>query len=645
MISFDNKQFVISTDKTSYVFELLNTGHLRHLYYGNKDDVSFIKPGWDIGDTIAYDDNKKLFLESELLEVSTCGKGDIKEPFIELINPDGSLTSDFLYKSHSVDKCEIKLHNLPSPHGECEHLCIELKDYHFEIYLYLHFYVYEKEDVICRNAVLVNREKEDIVLQKLMSLQLDFENDDMIFTCFRGSWANEMHKTSSIINQIKLVNSSNVGSSSSRANPFVMISSKDANEDNGDVYGFNLVYSGNHYEAVDTIIQNRSRFVSGINPDRFEFEIKNKESFESPIAVMTYSDKGFNGMSSNMHDFINRHIVRGKYQYNRRPILINTWEAFYFDIEERKLLELARKAKDLGIELFVLDDGWFGGRNDATSSLGDWTCDKNKIPGGLRKLNEDIDMNFGIWVEPEMVNTDSDLYRKHPEWCVEYDHHSEGRNQRYLDLSNDELVDYLIEIMSSVFEESGCTYVKWDLNRIMSDLYSKKNKRQMEFVHRYYLGFYRLCETLNKRFPDILFEGCSGGGNRFDLGILCYFPQIWASDNTDAEVRRRMLYSYSYGYPVSCIGSHVSACPNHQTGRTFPLGYRYEVAKFGCLGYELDLNKLSEEELNMVKEQIKDFKENRDVLMYGRFYRTDEKHFKVSDGNKEISFDYNLINE
>lgn len=638
MITFSNNIFSIETDNTLYKFELLKSGHLRHLFYGDKNNVIDYPKGRNIGDTISYEKGKELFLEDELLEVSSVGKGDIKEPFVQLINIDGSLTNDFLYISHSINKSEPTLFGLPTSYGSDDHLVIILKDYNFNINLELHYFVYEKENVITRYSRLINHQNESILINKLMSNQVDFVNNDNVFTCFKGAWANEFNKVSCPITQIRLTNSSSVGSSSSRSNPFVMISSKDTTEDNGDAYGFNLVYSGNHYECVDTTIYNKSRFVQGINSDNFSYRLNSNETFETPEAVMTYSKDGFNGMSKNMHEFIRKHIVRGMYQYKTRPILINTWEAFYFDIKETKLFELANKAKELGIELFVLDDGWFKRRNNDTSSLGDWTCDLEKIPNGLRNISDNIGMEFGIWVEPEMVNTNSDLYRNHPEWCIEYKHHSEGRNQRYLDLSNDEVVEYLYDVLSKLFVESNCSYVKWDLNRIMSDIYSKVLDNQQELIYRYYLGFYKLCRKLNERFTNILFEGCSGGGNRFDLGILCYFPQIWASDNTDADVRRRMLYNYSYGYPQSVIGAHVSACPNHQTGNTYPLSYRYDVARFGCFGYELDLNKLTEVELNEVKDQIIDFKENRDLYQFGQIVRINENNFKVVLDDKVTEF-------
>ncbi len=645
MIDFKNNVFSLKTDNTIYRFELLNTGHLRHLFYGDCESVVDYKKGKDIGNSIKYSQDKELFLEDEMLEISSLGKGDIKEPFIELINPDGSLTSDFLYVSHVIDDREPFLEKLPSSYGSNEHLCVTLKDRNFDIVLEIHYFLYMESDVITKYARLFNNTDKKIFINKIMSNQLDFINDRKRFTAFKGSWANEFHKVSSEISQIRLVNCSNTGTSSSRSNPFVMISDNGADENNGCVYGFNLVYSGNHYESIDTSIQNKSRFLQGINPDGFSYELNSLEIFETPEAVMTCSRNGFNGMSKNMHRFIRNNIVRGKYKNNERPILVNTWEAFYFDIEERKLFDLASKAKELGIELFVVDDGWFKKRNDDTSSLGDWDCDLKKIPNGLKNIADNIGVNFGLWIEPEMVNENSDLYREHKEWTIEYDNHSEGRNQRILDLSNNETVDYLIDKISALLKESGCRYVKWDFNRIFSDVYSSSLKNQQELIFRYYQGFYRLCKELNNRFPEILFEGCAAGGNRFDLGILCFFPQIWASDNTDADDRRRMLINYSYGYPQSVIGAHVSACPNHQTGRTFPLSFRYDVAKLGCFGYELDLTKLSDVELTEIEQQIKDYKNNRKLYQYGQIERIDDHHLLVSDDEQTVMIDYSVYKD
>ncbi|MCF0231317.1 MAG: alpha-galactosidase, partial [Enterococcus sp.] len=366
------------------------------------------------------------------------------------------------------------------------------------------------------------------------------------------------------------------------------------------------------------------------NPDGFEFLIPPKKSFESPEAVFTYGAKGFNSMSQNMHLFVREHIVRGTWKNKARPVLLNSWEANYFDISEDKLIKLAKAGAKLGIELFVMDDGWFGKRNDDYRALGDWYPNTEKLPNGLKDLVDKIKsfgLDFGIWVEPEMVNVDSDLYRKHPEWVmqVEGQEHSQGRNQRVLDLSNPEVQDYIIETMTKVFSSAEISYVKWDMNRIFSDVYSKYLPPQLqgEVFHRYVLGLYRCMEELTSRFPHILFEGCSGGGNRFDLGILSYFPQIWASDNTDAISRIDIQNGYSYGYPMSTIGAHVSDCPNHQTKRETPLNTRFQIAAFGLCGYEYNFCKLSQDILDEIVKQIRVYKLLRNVLQAVRFYRGD----------------------
>ncbi|MGN0271761.1 MAG: alpha-galactosidase, partial [Lachnospiraceae bacterium] len=488
--------------------------------------------------------------------------------------------------------------------------------------------VFEETDVITRSARILNRTGETVTVRRLMSAQLDFDEQDFIFTTFHGAWAREMEKTSCRMTGGKLVNSSYTGTSSSRSNPFVMLEKETTTEDYGDCYGFNLIYSGNHYEAVEVHSGGKTRIVSGINPQSFSFRIEPGESFEAPEAVMSYSEKGCNGMSRNMHRFVREHIVRGVWKERLRPVLLNSWEASYFDINEKKLLSLAKAGKEAGVELFVMDDGWFGNREDDTQSLGDWEENQKKLPHGLSGLCQKIKalgLDFGIWVEPEMVNVKSRLYEEHPQWVMQIPGklHSEGRNQRILDMGQVEVQDYIIETMSRVFSSADISYVKWDMNRIVSDYYSMAlpPERQGEVAHRYVMGLYRCMKTLTQRFPDILFEGCSAGGNRFDLGILCYFPQIWASDNTDALCRVDIQNGYSYGYPMSVVSAHVSACPNHQTLRNTPLETRFHVACFGVLGYECNFSDMKKEELEEIKAQIQLYKEWREVLQKGEFYR------------------------
>lgn len=407
-----------------------------------------------------------------------------------------------------------------------------------------------------------------------------------------------------------------------------MVHSPSATEYTGSVFGFNLIYSGNHYSAAEVNAYGKTRIISGIQPDGFRYILEAGESFEAPEAVMTFSSGGFSGQSVNMHRFVREHIVRGEWKRKPRPVLLNSWEAFYFKINEHALVLLAKLGKKLGAELFVMDDGWFGNRDSDDKALGDWTPNEKKLQGGLKSLADKINalgMDFGIWVEPEMVNVDSELYRKHPDWAmyIKGRLHSEGRNQRVLDLANPEVQDFLTEKMTEVFSSANISYVKWDMNRIFSDIYSPylAPEHQGETAHRYICGLYRVMDALTKRFPKILFEGCASGGNRFDLGILCYFPQIWASDNTDAVCRTKIQEGYSYGYPQSCIGAHVSAVPNHQTLRKTPIETRFGVSAFGVLGYECDFRDFNTVTRSRIARQIEIYKQWREVLQFGQFYR------------------------
>jgi len=638
----ENKIFLLHTPGTTYAFRVLETGHPEHLYYGRRlhaakadtsvADVLTEKHAFAPGNTNVYDQEHKTFsLEDMRLEISSYGKGDIREPFIEVVHADGSYTSDFLFEAAEVTKGKESFRTLPGSYdetGESEHLKITLRDHQYDLTLELHYHVYEDCDTITRSARLVNTSHDRVTLNRLMSTQLDFDLPGYVFTTFHGAWAREMQRDDVLISSGKYVNASYTGTSSNRANPFCMLHPVHTTEDAGDCYGFNLIYSGNHMEAVEVNSFGKTRFVSGINPQSFSFELSPGEDFEAPEAVMVYSHQGFNGMSRHMHHFVREHIVRGEWKRKTRPVLLNSWEASYFDINEQKLLKLARAGKELGIELFVMDDGWFGSRNDDTSSLGDWEVNKEKLPGGLKRLCDKIKslgMDFGIWVEPEMVNEDSKLYREHPEWAMQIPDkpHSEGRNQRILDLANPLVQQFVIEKMTEVFSQADISYVKWDMNRTFTDYYSQglPPERQGEVAHRYMLGLYHCMEELTRRFPHILFEGCSAGGNRFDLGILCYFPQIWASDDTDALCRASIQTGYSYGYPMSTVTAHVSACPNHQTLRVTPLETRFHVAAFGVLGYECNFCDMKKEDLVAVAAQIQLYKQWREVLQWGDFYR------------------------
>lgn len=642
-ITGERESFLLETKNTSYVTEVSESGHLLHLYYGRSiaaDSAVSLealreKREFEPGNAIVYsEEHPTTALEDMCLEISAPGHGDVREPSVELVFPDGSRSADFLFQSAVIDSENPKSDDLPSSYteGEAEHLCITLKDR--ALTLELHYYVYADCDVITRRACLKNNGEKKIEIERLMSMQLDFPEGDYAVSGFFGAWAREMNKRTIELPAGRFVIESRAGVSSNRANPFFMLHDKSATENFGDVYGFNLIYSGNHYESVEVNAYKKTRVVSGIQPSGFRYILDSGESFETPEAVMTYSPLGFTGMSLNMHKFVREHIIRGEWKDKERPVLLNSWEACYFKIKESSLVSLARSAKELGVELFVLDDGWFAERNDDKRSLGDWDENPKKLPGGLERLSRkitDLGIGFGLWVEPEMINRDSALYRAHPDWTMEIrgQLHSEGRSQRILDLCNPTVVDYITEKMTEVFKKSNLTYVKWDMNRIFSDVYSPylPKERQGEAAHRYVIGLYRMMKTLTERFPHILFEGCASGGNRFDLGILCYFPQIWGSDNTDALSRAHIQEGYSYGYPLSCVGSHVAASPNHQTLRSTPLNTRYNIAAFGVLGYELDVRDMSKEQKEQTKLQITLYKTWRDTLQKGDFYRIKTGNF------------------
>ncbi len=628
--------FILNTPHTTYAMKVLDSGHIEHLYYGRKihmdsSDGLTEQHEFAPGTTVVYSkEHSNISLEDMRLEMSSYGKGDVREAFLELVNADGSMTSDFLYEGYLESKGrDGGTEGLPTSYGEeAEVLTITLRDKDNGLKLELIYAVYPDCDVITRMSRLTNEGTDDIRIQKLMSCQIDLDPNSYVFSTFTGAWAREMKRTDMPVSSARLVNSSFTGNSSNRANPFCMISVRGACEDYGEVYGFNLVYSGNHYESVEKSPYGKVRFLTGINPTAFEWKLSKGESFLTPEAVMTYSSMGYNGMSGQMHDFVSEHILRGPWKDRLRPVLLNSWEASYFKISEGKLLRLARRAKEAGIELFVMDDGWFGERNDDTSSLGDWFPDTAKLPGGVKGICNKVralGLEFGIWVEPEMISRESGLYLAHPEWAMDIPgkSHSEGRNQMILDLANIEVQDHLINVMSRVFSSADISYVKWDMNRNFSDIFSRSlpADRQGEVTHRYILGLYRIMGELTRRFPDILFEGCASGGNRFDLGILSFFPQIWGSDDTDAACRAEIQTGYSYGYPMKTVTSHVSDCPNHQTLRRTPIETRFNVAAFGVLGYECNLVDMSPDDFAAVKAQIAMYKKWRDVMQFGRFYR------------------------
>ena len=629
--------FVLDTEKSSYAFHILPTGQPEHIYFGPRisvngaEDLEALqeKHVFPPGNTILYDqEHKEYSLEDVCLEFSALGKGDQREPFLEISFPDGSRSPDFTYLSAEIVSDPPDMDGLPSAYteGKTEHLIVRFREAAGGLTLELHYALYGES--ICRYAVLRNSGTESVELDRLMSLQLDLPASGLAVTGFTGAWIREMQRNTIRLPAGKLVLESRSGNSSSYVNPFFILHEPGATEQHGECIGFHLIYSGNHYEAVEVSPYGKTRVVTGINPMGFRYRLAPGERFVTPQAVICRSDRGFGGISEETHFFVREHVIRGRWKNKPRPVLLNSWEACYFNISERRLLSLARASKKLGVELFVMDDGWFGERSDDSRSLGDWEANRKKLPGGIARLAgriHDIGLGFGIWVEPEMVNTESQLYRQHPEWAMAVPgrSHSEGRNQRILDLVNPAVQDHLIDTISSLLSGGDIQYVKWDYNRVFSDAFSPflPSDRQGETAHRYILGLYRVMRTLTERFPEVLFEGCASGGNRFDLGILSWFPQIWGSDNTDALCRARIQEGYSFGYPLSTFTAHVSASPNHQTLRDTPLDSRFHVAAFGVLGYECDVRDLPERQKREISEEIALYKQWRDVLQFGRFYR------------------------
>lgn len=628
----------LNTSRTSYIMSVLPTGHLQNLYYGARirplaDYSCLTQPNTvPYGSMVTYQqEHPSIGLDDQCLEYSGLGKGDFREPAIELVAHNGCMVTDFKYQSHKTYKGRGTIPGLPSATGD-ENTCttteVTLFDEAINAQLVLFYTVYPDQDVITRYARLTNLSTEPLTIRRMMSAQLDLYDSNYSFVTFDGIWNNERGMNSRRLCQGTLVSDSKMGVSSARHNPFVMLTADGCTEETGRCYATNLVYSGNHSEICEVTYTGKTRLLTGINPSSFAWVLPPSESFYTPEAVLTYSEEGLNGLSYNMHRFVNEHIVRGEWQYKERPIVINNWEATSFHFTQNKLLSIAKEAAEMGIEMFVLDDGWFGRRDDDTSSLGDWVVNEKKLPAGLSGFAEKINklgMKFGLWVEPEMVSEDSDLYRTHPDWAVKAPGRkpSMGRNQFLLDLTQKEVRDYLIETLSNVFSSANIEYIKWDMNRNFSDMYSPSlpPDRQGEFFHRYVLGLYEILEAHTKRFPKILFESCSSGGNRFDLGMLCYMPQTWTSDNTDPICRLSIQQGTSYGYPLSTMGAHVSQSPHSSSLRNTPIETRFNVAAFGCFGYELDLTKLSHFDKTVIKEQVAYYKARRRLFQYGRFYR------------------------
>lgn len=635
MIKYNEKDktFYLNTETTTYIMQVNKHNHLEHVYYGPKiDEVKDIndikiKYEFETGSSTSYSKEAKGYmLDKILLEVSTYGKGDYREPTIHLELPNGSRTIDLKYKSYKLIK-NLHFKNLPQTTKE-ETLNIVLEDTINKVEVNLYYTANFSSDTITRNLSITNHNKEKIVLDKILSMNIDMLNKDYILSKLDGAWIRERHINDTLLTNGTVHFDSKKGTSSSDHNPFFILKQQSTNEEYGNCFGFGLIYSGNFEANLEVSPHNFLRANIGINSFDFRFPLSESETFTTPEVVMTYSKEGLTKLSNNFHDLINSKIINKNFQDKERPILVNNWEATYFDFNQKKLLAIAKKAEKLGFELFCLDDGWFSSRNDDYSSLGDWHYNKKKLPRGVKGIADKVNklgLDFGIWVEPEMINEDSDLYREHPDWVVKTPslEPSLGRNQLILDLTNQDVITYLKETLYNLLSSANITYVKWDNNRNFSDVYSNylSVADQGKFNHLYILGLYEILEYLTTEFPDILFESCSSGGNRYDLGMLYYMPQTWTSDNTDAYERLLIQEGTSMIYPLSSISNHVSGDRSHQVLRHTPLESRFNVAAFGVLGYELDLSQLTLFDEKIIKRQIEFYKEHRDLLQYGRFVR------------------------
>lgn len=635
-IIYDETQqvFHLQTPKTSYIMHIWREKYLAHVYWGKKIkspdmENALISRVTGFSPVTDKEDYTLDFLCQEY--PTGCGS-DYRVPAISVLYEDGSRNARLLYQGHRIFKGKPKLKGLPATYvekdEEAESLEITLTDAQKGLKVVLLYTAFEKIDAITRSVKVINAGKETVLLEKVLSASVDFETSGYDFLDFHGGWGKERFLERTPLHHGVQSIDSKRGSSSHQLNPFFVLASKETNEEYGDAYGFNFVYSGNFTAGVEVDQVDKMRAWMGLNDYDFTWKLMPQDEFQAPEVVMVYSGQGFGDMSRNFHKLYRKRLVRGKYRDEARPILVNNWEGTYFDFDEEKILGIAKEASELGIELMVLDDGWFGKRDDDTSSLGDWVVNKEKLPNGItglaKKVN-DMGLKFGLWFEPEMVSVDSDLYRAHPDWCIHVPNRirTETRNQLTLDLSRKEVCDYIVEAVGKILDEANIAYVKWDMNRNMSELGSAglSAERQKEMPHRYMLGLYDTMERVISAHPDVLFEGCSGGGGRFDPGMLYYMPQIWTSDDTDAVERLYIQYGTSYAYPISAMGAHVSAAPNHQTGRKTSLKMRGDVAMSGNFGYELDLMKFTEDEKEEVKKQVELYKELRTFVQSGDMYR------------------------
>ncbi|MBQ8787626.1 MAG: alpha-galactosidase [Oscillospiraceae bacterium] len=627
--------FKLDAKNTSYVFGATDDGYLIHAYYGKKiedEDLTYLlrltENPWTLK-TNARD--KGTFMDAHAFEYPCHGTGDYREPCLMVMDDEGMTTTDLRYVSHKVYKGKPALEGMPATfanENEAETLEITCVDKHTGLEAVLVYTAFNDLDVITRSVRLKNNGTAPLNVKRVLSACVDFDNDGYDFITLNGSWARERVMERCRLHHGKQGVDSVKGESSHQNNPFVALVSHTADEDNGEAYGFNFVYSGNFFAQAEVTQHKYTRLVMGINHFDFNWLLEAGEEFVAPEVVMVYSSEGIGAMSRTFHDLYREHLIRGEYKDKRRPILINNWEATYFNFDTEKLIDIAKEASKLGIEMLVMDDGWFGHRDADNSSLGDWFVYEKKIKGGLKYLVDEVNklgMKFGIWFEPEMISPDSELYKAHPEWAIQVQGRelSMSREQYVLDYSNKEVRDHIYGMMKKILDSANIEYIKWDMNRQLTEVGSTTlpKNRQRELWHRYVLGVYDVMNRLTTDYPHILLENCSGGGARFDPAMLYYSPQIWCSDDTDAIERLKIQHGTSICYPASAMGAHVSDCPNHTVGRSTPFATRGNVAMVGTFGYELDVTRIPQEDRDAIPGQIAQFNKYNPIIRTGDQYR------------------------
>ncbi len=642
----EKKIFKLDTENTSYLIGLTGEGYVGHIYYGKKllrtGGRYLLRTEKNPSVPAVLKREKSSFLDTFPMEYPTCGVGDYRESCLDVMNPMGQTGCEFFYRSHEVIEGKPALKGLPASFGkagETETLFIHCEDPVLGLWVTLSYSVFMKEDVITRSVKIENKSTSTLVLDKVYSACLDMDNRDFEMVSLAGSWGRERRIQRSALSYGRKNMSSIRGESSHQEHPFMALVTPETTQDQGEAYGMHFVYSGNFMAQAELGQYDQVRAVMGINAWQFSWQLLPSESFQAPEVVLVYSDEGLGKMSRRLHDFYRNHMIRSPYVFKKRPILINNWEATYFNFNTEKLLDIAREAKKSGIEMLVMDDGWFGKRNNDNCSLGDWVVNEEKITTGLKdlvdKVNE-IGLEFGIWFEPEMVSPDSDLFREHPDWAIGIvdRERTQSREQYVLDLSRQEVVDYVYECVAKILRSANIAYVKWDMNRQLCDMGSAvlPQNQQGELFHRYVLGVYQLQERLVTEFPELLLENCSGGGARFDPGMIYYSPQIWCSDDTDAMERLRIQEGTALIYPLSCMGAHVSDCPNHVLNRVTPFSTRGNVALAGTFGYELDITKIAEEDREQIPGQVEQYHKYNHLVQSGDYYR-------IASWNSEKPYD------